>query len=160
MSSKLWIGVVAICLVASGVVHASNPTVTGSLQGLELAQQTALNPAVFLGVFNGKVDGRLAFGLWGVAVNHQSPLPDEPGESVLITGGRWTLQVWVLEGFRLRRVDLSGVIAGTLSFHAPDLFAINAAMNLTGGGSGLILLSGILDHTVFPPGVSGLLSQP
>jgi hypothetical protein len=160
MLGKLSIGVVAMSLVASGVVHASDPTVTGSIQGLELAQQTPFNPAVFLGVFSGKVDGRLAYGLWGVAVNHESPLPDEPGESVNITSGRWTLRVWVLQGFGFRRVDLSGVIAGTLNFHALDLFAINAAMNVTDSGSGPILLSGFLDHTVFPPVVSALLSQP
>jgi hypothetical protein len=156
----LGIFVVAISLMVGGIAHASSPTVAGNLEGLELAQQTALNPAVFVGVFTGKVGGNVAFGAWAAGVQHEVPLPAAPGESIAITGGQWQLQVWVLQGFRLRRVSLSGPIVGELSFFDTDLFTIDAVMGVTSGGSGNIVLSAILDHTIFPPGVSGTLGQP
>ena len=151
---------VVISLAACCAVQASNPAVAGNLQGLELAQQTALNPAVFVGLFTGKVGGNVAFGAWAAGVQHEVPLPAAPGESIAITGGQWQLQVWVLQGFRLKRVPLSGPIVGKLSFFDTDLFTIDAVMSVTNGGSGKILLSAILDHSIFPPGVSGKLRQP
>jgi hypothetical protein len=33
-------------------------------------------------------------------------------------------------------------------------------MTVNSGGSGIINLDGLLDHTMYPPGVSGKLSQP
>lgn len=159
MLRNLWIGLLVTSLVAGGVARASDPTVSGNADGLEVLPQTVFNPAVFVGVFHGEVGGKPALGVWGVAINHGTPLPDDLGESVTIVG-QWELQVWVFQSFRLRRVGLSGDLAGTLSFVASDLFAIDAVMNVTGGGSGPILLSGILDHTKFPPGVTTQLSQP
>jgi hypothetical protein len=159
MSRILRIFVVAISLMVGGIAQASNPPIAGKLQGLELAQQTPLNPAVFVGVFAGKVGGNVAFGAWAAGVQHEIPLPAADGESVAIRG-EWQLQVWVLQGFRLKRVSFGGPLVGDLSFFDTDLFTIDAVMSVTSGGSGNILLRAILDHTVFPPGVSGTLSQP
>jgi hypothetical protein len=160
MLRKLSLGLVAIGLVAGGILQASEPAVTGNIQGVELAQQTDSHPAIFVGLFVGTVNGRIAIGAWAVAVEHDTPLPSAPEESIAITGGEWHLQLAVLQGFRLRPVSLGGVITGQLDYADVDLFAIAANMTVTAGGSGDILLNGQLDHTVFPPGVSGALTQP
>lgn len=159
MSRNLGIGVAVICLAVGSTARASSPSVAGPVAGLELAQQTALNPAIFVGGFVGNVNGKFAFGVWAAGIDHETPLPDEPSESVEITGGQWYLDVWVLKGFRFQRVALGGGITGDLSYAGTDLFSIDATMQVNSGGSGDIHLGAILDHTVFPPGVSGQLSQ-
>jgi hypothetical protein len=138
----------------------SDPAVEGDIRGLELARQTIFNPAVFWGVFKGRVDENFALGTWVAGVQHNTPLPEEPDESIGITGGQWRMQVWSFSGFRLRRVVLGGEITGEVIFDDIDLFTIRALMNVTSGGSGDILLDATLDHTVFPPDVAGSLSQP
>lgn len=139
---------------------ASDPPVAGNLQGLELAQQTDAHPAVFVGVFQGTVDGKLAFGTWATGVHHETPLPDATGQSIALTGGQWGMRVWVLRGFWLRRVFLGGEITGRLTFEETDMFSVNGEMTITDGGVGPIEFELRLDHTVFPPAVSGALSQP
>jgi hypothetical protein len=156
----LWIGIAAISLAAGSVAQASTPAVAGNVTGLEIAQQTDEHGAIFVGLFGGTHNGNLAVGTWAAAVNHEPELPDEIGESIEITGGQWQLHLVVLQGFRLKKVSLAGSLEGTLTLVDEDMFSIAAGMLVDSGGSGLILLTAILDHTVFPPGISGALSQP
>ncbi len=160
MLRTMCITVLAACVVAGSPVRASDPVVAGNIQGLELCPQSACGSAVFAGLFVGNVGGKFAFGAWSAGVHHEEPLPDAAGEFVAITDGQWQLQVVVLQGFRLRKVALSGDLEGVLAFFDTDLFAIEAEMTVVAGGTGVILLEALLDHTVFPPGVSGTLSQP
>lgn len=158
--SLLVVFVAACSLSASNLALASNPTVVGDIQGLELAQQTGAHPALFVGIFSGRVNGRFAIGTWATGVTHELPLPAEIGESIAITGGQWAMDVWTLQGFWLKRVKLSGALSGSLALAEPDLFYVDTTLTVTTGGSGLIALELLLDHTVFPPAVSGSLSQP
>jgi hypothetical protein len=155
----MWMSVAVVCLVASSLAQASEPAVAGGVAGLEIAQQTELNPAVFVGVFRGNVDGKLAFGAWAAGVQHELPLPTESNPSVPIVGGQWQLEVVVVQGFRLRRVTLGGGIVGQLDFADGNKFAVAALMNLTKGGTGDIVLDATLDHNPFPPTILGTLSQ-
>jgi hypothetical protein len=159
MLRTMCITVLAACVVACSPVRASDPVVAGNIQGVELCPQTVCGSAVFTGLFAGNVGGKFAFGVWAAGVQHGEPLPGETDPPVAITGGQWQLQVVVLQGFRLRKVALSGDLVGALAFFDTDQFAIEAVMTVLAGGTGDIQLDALLDHTVFPPGVSGTLSQ-
>lgn len=159
MLRVIWTCCAVITLALCNASHASDPAVVGNLVGVELAQQTNLHPAVFLGLYGGAVDGKFALGVWATGVHHETPLPAQAGESVAITDGQWQLQVWVFQGFRLKRVTIGGDLKGSLAFSQTDQFSIDAILNATSGGSGNIVLTGTLDHTVFPPVVSADLSQ-
>ena len=160
MSRMICAGMLATSLLIVNSVQASDPVVTGRVSGRELAQQTLDHPAFFVGAFSGQVGGRPAIGAWAVSVIHEVPLPSEVGQSINIIGGQWVQEILVLQGFRLRRVMLSGNISGTLTYVGSDRFLINATMNVASGGSGDIVLNAILDHNVFPPAVAGTLRQP
>jgi hypothetical protein len=160
MLRKLWIAVAVVSLAVSGVAHASTPAVEGNVVGLEIVQQVGSSPAVFVGIYTGKVNGKAAVGAWAAAVNHDPELPDEPDETINITGGKWSLQVVTFQGLRLQKVSLAGTLVGILEFLVTDQFSITAEMTVASGGSGLIQLGAILDHTVFPPSITGTLSQP
>jgi hypothetical protein len=81
---------VILLLVAEQAV-ASEPAITGHIEGVELCPQFVCGAAVFVGQFKGNVDKRRAKGGFFVSVNHD-PLPAAAEQSAKITGGEWFLR--------------------------------------------------------------------
>jgi hypothetical protein len=139
-----------ILLLAAQQVLASEPAITGRIEGVELCPQFVCGVAVFIGRFNGNVDKRRANGGFFVSVNHD-PLPDL-GELAKITSGEWFL--------RANLHFFSGdVLNGTISNNGDNTFTIETVLRVTSGGSGEIRAKVHLDHTVVPFTVDGDLPQ-
>src|SRR5262245_1821711 len=82
---------VTVVLVGAPLTQAtSNPVIDVDIFGIELRAQSGSIPAVFAGVFEGRVGSRRsATGTFEVAIHHD-PLP-EPHDFADITGGSWIL---------------------------------------------------------------------
>ena len=52
------------------------------------------------------------------------------------------------------------VVGGAITNNGYNTFDVNATLRLSKGGKGDMLVSGVLDHTEFPPTFDGKLSQP
>jgi hypothetical protein len=130
---------------------ASQPVLSGHLEGVELCAQFQCGVAVFVGQFKGQVNNERGKGGFLVLVNH-GPLPP-PGQSASVTGGEWSLRA----GANLLQGD---VVAGTIANNRNNTFTINVVLQLAEGGTGEIVFTGILDHNDFPPTVEGDLAQP
>ncbi len=145
---SLRLGCAALLLVTALPARASGTTVEGELSGVEVCPQLACGAAIFTGNFHGKINNRPSLGYFWTAVQHE-PLPD-PGATVAITGGRWNITTL----FR----SISGrVQSGTLHNNGDNSFNIDAVLEIDRGGSGSVTFSGLLDHTVFPPTIDGVL---
>ena len=89
-------------------------------------------------------------GFFWVAVQHD-PLP-EAFASSLIFAGKWNLST--LWG------KFSGNVLGGNSFNKNDnSFTITATLRLEKGGTGDVVVTGLLDHKEFPPIFEGELGQ-
>jgi len=144
-----WLTLAAVVAMASTLRADSNPQIAGFVAGLELCPQSICGSAVFAGRFVGRVDGRLAFGTFLGAINHD-PLP-EPYETASITGGQWLIWTW--------RNRFEGVAPrGTLTNNGDNTFTVVLNMVLTDGGVGTITFTGLLDHNVFPPTIAGTIT--
>jgi hypothetical protein len=130
---------------------ASQPLLSGHLEGVELCAQFQCGVAVFAGQFKGQVNNERRKGGFLVLVNH-GPLP-LPGQSASVTGGEWSLRA----GANLLQGD---VVAGTIANNRNNTFTINVVLQVAEGGTGEIVFTGILDHNDFPPTVEGDLAQP
>jgi hypothetical protein len=132
---------------------ASQPVITGHLEGVELCAQFQCGVAVFVGQFKGQVNNRRGQGGFLVFINHQ-PLPP-PGQQQFanITGGEWSLRA----GVNLFQGD---ILRGTIVNNGDNTFTINAVLQVSEGGSGEIVFTGVLDHNDFPPTIDGDLAQP
>jgi hypothetical protein len=152
MKRAVWLAAIAATMVftTSSTYAASLPVVRGVVSGVELCEQAVCGSAVFVGLFDGQVGwNRWARGIVAVGVNHE-PLP-APGEYAAITGGEWAL--WV----GLRR--LGGSVSGSLFNNGDNTFTVTTVLTLESGGLGTIVFTGLLDHNVFPPTISGVMSQ-
>jgi hypothetical protein len=147
-----YVVVTIIFLLTAQKGVASQPIVTGHLEGVELCAQFQCGFAVFVGLFKGEVNKQRGKGGFLVRVNHES-LP-APGQApAAITGGEWDLRV----GVNLFQGD---VVKGTIVNNGNNTFTLNLTLQVTDGGSGEIIFTGILDHSDFPPTVEGDLAQP
>ena len=145
------IALAVILLLAAQQAVASEPAITGHIEGVELCPQFVCGAAVFVGKFKGNVDKRRANGGFFVSVNHE-PLPAAKGESAKITGGEWFLRA-NLHFFR------GDVLNGTIFNNGDNTFTIETVLQITSGGSGEIIAKVHLDHNVIPFTVDGDLSQ-
>jgi len=144
--------VTIIFLLTAQTGIASQPIINGHLEGVELCAQFQCGVAVFVGQFKGEVNNQRGKGGFLVRVNHQS-LP-APGQApAAITGGEWDLR----SGINLFQGD---VVKGTIVNNGNNTFTLTLTLQLTDGGSGDIIFTGILDHNEFPPTVEGDLVQP
>jgi hypothetical protein len=143
---------VLILVAGSRPVQASNPEITAQVFGIELCPQFICGAAIFSGVLAGQVDGNPpAFGTFTVATTHEA-LPQVAGAQSDLTGGVFEIRV----GFRRFR----GVVSsGTLTKNLNNSFTVYAVLTITRGGSGDMNFLGTLDHTVFPPTISGFIFQ-
>jgi hypothetical protein len=156
---QLSVGLVVIMMIASHTLAASSPVITGIASGLELCFQFLCGSAIFGGGVQLQVDGKPRKGSFLVSVTHQSPLPDEIGETVLILGGDWviTTKKDVFSGHVTSGDVTSGI--GTITRLAGNNFAVNAELALANGGTGTIYFSGTLSHEQFPFTIVGVISQ-
>lgn len=54
--------VMAVVMLATNALTAAEPTIKGSVQGIELCPQYICQSAIFVGTFVGTADGRFAVG--------------------------------------------------------------------------------------------------
>jgi hypothetical protein len=147
---SLLVLVVVVSLAPQRIATASEPTIVGSIDGVELCPEFVCGTAIFVGKFKGEADGDRARGGFYVSVNHD-PLPG-PLEFANLTDGEWFL--------RADRDFLSGdVLKGTIFNNGDNTFTIEAVLQITSGGSGEIIATVLLDHNVVPFTVEGDLSQ-
>jgi hypothetical protein len=144
------IALAVILLSAAQLAVASEPAITGHIEGVELCPQFVCGAAVFVGTFKGNVDKRRANGGFFVSVNHE-PLPGAL-QFAEITGGEWFLRA-NLHFFR------GDVLNGTIFNNGDNTFTIETVLQVTSGGSGEIIAKVHLDHNVIPFTVDGDLSQ-
>jgi hypothetical protein len=145
-------GILASLLIIISPTYASSPTITGEISGVELCPQFVCDAAIFQGTCHCLVNNRHTIGLFWVSVQHDD-LPQEPNSSAGIVGGKWTLTTF--------RGNFSGkVVGGAITNNGNNTFDVNATLHLSKGGKGDMLVSGVLDHTEFPPTFDGKLSQP
>ncbi len=149
------LGVTFFALFSTKTVSAETLAVNGRITGVELCPQEVCQKAIFTGIFYGKLNRRPAFGTWWVAVNHES-LPTAKGSTAAIfPGGHWELR----PGSFTFSGDLN---SGTLTCMEDDnfkclKFSVDAELNVEKGGSGTLSVLGELDHTKFPPRITGTL---
>ena len=149
--SFLMIGVLAALLMLVSTTHASSPAIKGEISGVELCPQFFCDAAVFNGTCDCEVDGRHTIGFFWVAVEHH-PLPAELS-SAAIFGGKWNLTT-------LRGSFSGRVLNGWITNNGNNTFDVTATLRLRKGGNGDVTVSGVLDHTEFPPTLEGKLLQP
>jgi hypothetical protein len=149
--SFLMIGGLAALLMVVSTIHASSPAIKGEISGVELCPQFFCDAAVFNGTCDCEVDGRHTIGFFWVAVEHD-PLPAELS-SAAIFGGKWNLTT-------LRGSFSGRVLNGWITNNGNNTFEVTATLRLRKGGNGDVTVSGVLDHTEFPPTFEGKLLQP
>jgi len=150
----LLIGLLAVFITTLQPAIASSPAIVGEISGVELCPESVCDAAIFTGTCDCIVKQRHTVGFFWVALQHD-PLPN-PLESSAILGGKWTLTT--LSG------NFSGkVLDGTIVNNNDNTFTVTARLRLQKGGKGDVIVSGVLDHSDFPPSpptFEGELTQP
>jgi hypothetical protein len=146
-----------VCSIASAAaIAASQPVISGSINGFEICPESVCGKAYFAGRFAGQVGNfRNTSGSFSVALTHDS-LNETDGATTLITGGEWLIVI--KQGNRA----FSGAVqpGGTLIYHSEsNTFDVALTLLLTQGGSGTVSFQGTLDHNDFPPSIVGTLFQ-
>jgi hypothetical protein len=144
-----------VCLLAAllwaTIPVAADSLLGGDIQGLELCPQSFCGAAIFVGEFDGHVNGFPRHGAFLAGITHDPELPDENGETIGITGGAWIIQV----PFRTIR----GVVTeGILTSNGDDTFTVDMGLLVTSPRSwGAKTFHGTLRHDVFPPTIEGTI---
>lgn len=149
----LLVGLILLGIAVTPIRAASDPSITGTISGVELCPQSICGEAVFSGSFAGRVDHRPTSGVFWVGVTHDD-LPTTVNGQAAITGGTWMI--------RTRTNVFAGTIAsngGTITYNGGNTFTISLTMDLATGGSGTLSFTGLLDHNPFPPTIVGTISQ-
>ena len=135
-------------LVPSSLHAAATTNLTGDVSGVELCPQVICGAALFIGRFDGALDGTAGDGRWWVLVNHEA-LPTATGASTAITGGRW--------GMMVGDQPLRGLVSsGSITNNGDGTFTVTPYLDVVGGNEGTLSLSILLDHANgWPPTVLG-----
>jgi hypothetical protein len=150
----LLIGILFAFSTAVPQANASSPVIVGEISGVEFCPESVCDAALFNGTCDCIVNNRHTIGFFWVTIHHD-PLPAE-FQSSAILGGKWNLTT-------LRGKFSGRVVEGTIVNNGDDTFNVSARLRLTKGGKGDLIVSGVLDHTDFPPippTFEGELSQP
>ncbi len=140
--------ILAALFLAPGTLRAAaNTDLAGRVEGLEICPQIWCGAAIFIGRFDGALDGKTTDGQWWVSVTH-ADLPLVAGTSAPITGGQWGMTI----GDRPLR---GAVTSGTITNNGDGTFTVTPRLDVRRGGEGTLSLSILLDHGLFPPGVIG-----
>jgi hypothetical protein len=145
--------VTAMFLLTAHTGIASQPVLTGHLEGVELCAQFQCGVAVFVGQFKGDLNTQRSKGGFLVLVNHDTLPVSQTQPPANITGGEWSLRA----GANLLQGD---VLHGNIINNGNNTFTITVSLQMVEGGVGEIIFTGILDHNDFPPTVAGDLTQP
>jgi hypothetical protein len=144
-----------IFMLAIVPIAADSTSINGAIAGIEICPQSICKAAIFIGDFEGQINGRPRSGAFLGAINHED-LPVDGGMS-FITGGTWL--IWT----PLRTVSGFVLPGGTLTDNGNNTFAVEMSMVITKGGSGLLTFKGTLDHNPLlngqPPTISGTISD-
>lgn len=143
-------GFVIIALLLPQHAAASRPSIEGQVDGVELCPQFICDSAIFIGQFDGRVNGRRAAGGFFVSINHDE-LP-APNVCADINGGNWTIRANL-------RFFSGEVISGTIFNTGNNTFGVDAVLEINFGGDGPIYVQGILDHTTSIPTIIAALTQ-
>ena len=142
--------VIVLALSPLTLVASSTPSFQGLASGIELCPQSICGAALFVGGFQGSVNGRPASGIFVSAVNHDF-LP-EVGQDAEIFGGLWSIHTW--------RGRFRGDVLGGRLFNINDTqFCVEMTLRVLEGGTGEVNFTGILDHGPFPPTINGAITQ-
>ncbi len=128
---------------------AADSFLNGDIEGLELCPKSICGLAVFVGGFDGQVNGLSRHGVFLSGIDHDPNLPDQDGETVAITGGAWLIRV----PFRTIR---GAVLGGTLTSNGDETFSVQLLL-VTSPGGGALTFTGTLRHDVFPPTIEGTI---
>ena len=137
----------ALFLAPGSLRAATNTDLAGRVEGLEICPQIWCGAAVFIGRFDGALDGTATDGQWWVSVTHEE-LPLLAGTSAPITGGQWGMTI----GERPLR---GAVTSGSITNNGDGTFTVTPRLDVRRGGEGTLSLSILLDHDLFPPAVVG-----
>jgi hypothetical protein len=148
--SVFLMGFLALYLLAVQPAVGSSPEIVGEVSGVELCPQFACGAAIFTGTCDCTVNGRHTVGFFWVAVQHD-PLPESFASS-LIFAGKWNLST-------LRGKFSGNVLGGNIFNKNDNSFTITATLRLEKGGTGDVVVTGLLDHKEFPPTFEGELGQ-
>ncbi|HYY26226.1 MAG TPA: hypothetical protein VE689_12070 [Candidatus Udaeobacter sp.] len=151
MKRMLLLLVWAVSLIAVRPAIASSPAITGEISGVELCAQSGCDAAIFTGTCDCVVGKTRAPGFFWVAVQHD-PLP-APLAASAIFAGKWNITT-------LRGRFSGKVLEGSILNNGNNTFNVTVRLRLQKGGTGDILVSGVLDHDDFPPTFEGALIQP
>jgi hypothetical protein len=147
----LLIAFLAMSLMPVQPAIASSPGIVGEISGVELCAQSGCDAAIFMGTCDCRINDWHTLGFFWIAVQHD-PLP-APLDSSAILGGKWNLTT--LWG------KFSGnVVEGSIVNNGDNTFNVTATLRLQKDGTGDVIVSGVLDHTDFPPTFDGELIQP
>jgi hypothetical protein len=136
-------------LLLATVPVAADSILQGDIEGLELCPQFICGAAIFVGGFDGEVNGLPRHGIFLSAINHDPELPDELDEEVAITGGLWNIRL----PFRTIR---GSVVEGILRSNGDNTFDVEMDLLVaTPGGPVDATFEGTLRHDVFPPTIAG-----
>ena len=154
MKKALLTFLLACSIAIPAIATASNPTIVGEISGVELCPESVCDAAIFTGTCDCVVNQRHTVGFFWVAIQHD-PLHD-PFQSSDILGGKWNLTTL--------RGNFSGkVLDGTIFNNNNDKFTVTARLRIKKGGRGDVIVSGVLDHSDFPPSpptFEGELTEP
>jgi hypothetical protein len=147
-----------LCVIASARAVASEPVITGTINGWEVCPQEFSfcgGKAWFAGKFVGQVGNKQhASGSFLVGVSHES-LNETDGGITNVTGGEWFIVI------KQGKQEISGTIqpGGTLAYDLEtNSFAVLLTLQVT-SGTGLVYFKGTLFHDPFPPEIIGMLCQ-
>jgi hypothetical protein len=140
---------VAALLIATVPVAASS-FLQGGIQGIELCPKEICTVAVFVGAFDGEVDGRSRHGVFLAGIDHELPLPVLTNDTADITGGAFVIRI------PFRTPIRGGVLGGTLTKNEDETFVVVMSL-LVESASGPVpaTFTGTLSHELFPPTIEG-----
>jgi hypothetical protein len=139
-----WITVAAIPVLAS------SPSITGEIEGIEICPQFVCEAAVFNGTCDCKVSNLRTIGFFWVSIQHD-PLPPAFHSSAILAGN-WNLTTLIGTFY-------GRVVEGSITNNGNNTFNVTATLHLHKGGTGNVVVTGLLDHTEFPPTFEGELLQ-
>lgn len=148
---------VAALLLAT-VPVAADSFVEGSISGLELCPQSICTVAIFVGEFEGSVNGLPRRGVFLAGINHEPELPDVNDESIAITGGTFVIRLpfRTIRGVVVREGSLPD--GSLLRSNGNNTFDVEMNL-LVASPSGPVpeTFIGTLDHNQFPPTIEGTI---
>ena len=140
-------------LIATVPVAADVPFLDGDIHGIELCPKEFCTVAIFIGEFDGQVNGVPRHGVFLAGIDHELPLPVVTNGTADITGGSFVIRI-------LFRTIPGVVLGGTLTKNEDETFDVVMSLLVARPG-GLppvpATFVGTLSHEVFPPEIDGTL---